>query len=611
MGIEQKTKCEKLIEDFRRKKALDSSNETVAMAMHLMNEHAVDDEEALDNSSRSGDDHGIDGWYFREKDGELFVYQSKFSESKNIVLAGLKDLLRAKDWLEEVLIKGEVEKIPDNQCLYNLYSKLSKVRDHIKIINFSIVSLLNRNELEDRPEYTLTKKGLVDSQLNQFMDNRGGKITLSLQELNCETRLPTKTKKYTVEKIEKAMILLGDSAHLDLSYIPLHSLVELYRQRGDILFDKNVRLTVTDTKETKDRLVHPMEETLGKISKGEIDANIFPFYHVGVTISATSHEMIGNNMQLESPSVINGCQTISIADKFLRELEKNKNVEQIENFNKIRVIAKIVIGVPDDDLREITISNNRQVPIDNWQLFSNDYIHREIEDSLKDVGVFYERQKGKFNALMKNPNYVRNYENTNNTFVDVQTLGQLICFSKRRLQWAAKPSEIFSNKQNHDDIFDKNIPRFPDDMIFLNNLFKAVKRGLRNYLDIPTHSNDTTQKIFGRSIVKAYMYFVAIMYFYQNESKADLRSRYSIELNKIAPPGLVSEAETFYAKIISKTKSWYLEESKDLRVTPSSKRLDTFLDNLCKEQGIDLVRGNVPFSATAIDWSEYEETNTV
>lgn len=43
-----------------------------------------------------------------------------------------------------------------------------------------------------------------------------------------------------------------------------------------------------------------------------------------------------------------------------------------------------------------------------------------------------------------------------------------------------------------DEIFDKSNPRYSDDMKFLNDLFKAVKRTLRNYLDLQTHSNDTT-----------------------------------------------------------------------------------------------------------------------
>ena len=64
------------------------------------------------------------------------------------------------------------------------------------------------------------------------------------------------------------------------------------------------------------------------------------------------------------------------------------------------MIAKIVVGITSDDFKEVTNANNRQYPVEGWQLFSNEPIHIEVEQTLKDVGVFYERQEGKFDAVM-------------------------------------------------------------------------------------------------------------------------------------------------------------------------------------------------------------------
>src|SRR5208337_4060561 len=111
----------------------------------------------------------------------------------------------------------------------------------------------------------------------------------------------------------------------------------------------------------------------------------------------------------------------------------------------------------------------------NWQLFSNEPVHIEIEAALKDVGVFYERQKGKFESIMKNLDSVKYYPNTNGAYIKVLDLAQVIALSRRDLQAAAKPSEIFANKENHDRIFDKSIPRYPRDMVFVSNTFRAMK----------------------------------------------------------------------------------------------------------------------------------------
>ncbi len=122
-------------------------------------------------------------------------------------------------------------------------------------------------------------------------------------------------------------------------------------------------------KEARERLVTPMDDTLDAITSGKLSPNIFPFYHIGVTISAST--AIGDDtsvLNLEAPSIINGCQTITIANEYLKRLEKQGDGEALSRFKKIRVIAKVVVGTTNDELKEITNSNNRQNPIENWQL---------------------------------------------------------------------------------------------------------------------------------------------------------------------------------------------------------------------------------------------------
>lgn len=607
--MESKNNYLKIIREFRKRHAIDAIEEHIALTMHLMNIHSIDNHTAFDQTSKGKDDEGIDGWFFDERKGELMVYQSKFSENKGLVINGLNDLERGKSWLENVLIEGKVDKVPSNPCLYNLYSFLSAKKDGIRKISFILVSLFDPNELEDRQEYDDFRRDLINSKLMEYMKSKEGKIDLRLEEYSLDSSsLPPSVKKYPVNILKDSLINLRRNVYLDLAYISLYDLVELYRQRGEMLFNKNVRLSVISTKEVKERLVHPLEETFDNICYGTLSPNIFPFYHVGVTISAKANEPNESNiLSLEDPSVINGCQTISIADSYLRKLEKENKKELMDRFKEIKVIAKIVIGTSDEELREITNSNNRQNPIENWQLFSNDPIHIVIEQTLKDAGIFYERQKGKFDAMMKHTDVAKFYPYTNGTFIKVFDLGQIICLSRGKLQWVAKPSEIFLNKKNHDHVFDKNIPMYHRDIILFSNLFKAVKRALLKYLELPTHSNDNTQKIFSKPLVKAYMYYVALLYFYQAKEKFSSRRDYSTSLNKIASPILVSELESFYQRIISRTKEWYLKESRRLSIEVSSKKLDDFLSELCQQVGIDLEDGNIPFTDKSIAWSEYDD----
>ncbi len=603
-----KDACLKAVKNFRAKHGVEAADENIIATIHLMNTHGLDLHSAMDQSSRSGNDHGVDGWFYDDKTNDLTVYQSKLSESRALALRGLGDLDYARQWLEEVLIDGTVAAVPDNHCLFNLYTALSQKKEVIRKINFLLLSPFEKNEIEDSPEYDEFTKGLVKSKLNDFMrQSRAGKLDTGLVQYNLESALPEKIKTYPITKIPDSQIDLRKNAYLDLAYISLYSLVELYRQRGNVLFDKNVRLSLMNTKEAKDRLVHPLEETLDKIVKGELSPNIFPFYHIGVTIAASASTAGENSLlNLEAPSIINGCQTITIAQEYLKQLEKKtENEEAIKRFKQIKVVAKVVVGTSNEELKEITNANNRQNPIENWQLFSNEPMHIEIEQTLKDSGVFYERQKGKFESLMKNADNAKYFPNTNGTFIKVVDLAQVVALARNNITWAAKPSEIFLNKQNHDQIFDRTIPKYTRDMVYCSNLQKCIKRGLNNYLDLPTHANSNAPTIFKKPVVRNYVSRLALLYFYQNPNKESLRADYSKVLLKIA--SLADEMETFYMKVVSKTKNWFTAESKDLSVEVSKKSMEVFFKSLEIELGIDSEDGPVPFGPRSIKWSDYEE----
>jgi len=101
-----------------------------------------------------------------------------------------------------------------------------------------------KNEMEDQPEYDEFATGLIKSKLNDFIRQiRSGKLDARLVQYNLDSALPEKIKTYPITKIPNARVDLRKNAYLDLAYISLYSLIELYRQRGNVLFDKNVRLS--------------------------------------------------------------------------------------------------------------------------------------------------------------------------------------------------------------------------------------------------------------------------------------------------------------------------------------------------------------------------------
>jgi len=267
-----KDDCLKAIRQFRSKYAVEAPEANIVAAIHLMNRHGIDAYAALDQSSRSGSDSGVDAWHFDDKRRELFVYQSKLTESRAMAAHGFGDLDRARAWLEDVIIRGELEQIPvANHCLFNLYTKLSAIRGELQRIHFVLISPLDRSELEDLEEFEACEVAFSRSKLNlSIKDRPGGKLIVRPESYDLEHGVPSQIKTYAVERIPKTRIELRKTAHLDLAYLGLHSLVQLYRERGDALFDKNVRLSLLSTREAKERLAHPMEATLSDIVAGKL-----------------------------------------------------------------------------------------------------------------------------------------------------------------------------------------------------------------------------------------------------------------------------------------------------------------------------------------------------
>ena len=50
-------------------------------------------------------------------------------------------------------------------------------------------------------------------------------------------------------------------------------------------------------------------------------------------------------------------------------------------------------------MTQITISNNRQNPVESWNLRANDMIQLEFDDKFRQDGIFYERQENSFANL--------------------------------------------------------------------------------------------------------------------------------------------------------------------------------------------------------------------
>jgi hypothetical protein len=577
----------------------DEQDETVVATLHLMATHGLDLQTAQQGTSRGGNDHGIDAWHYDAEAASLTLYQSKLTTKKTTALEGFAGLTKACGWLADLLRNAELDVPATNSGIFNLARCLADTHQSIRNVACVLISLFDPNELDDAEDFDFARTDIAKSALYGLLKERGGSLHVRAEQYVLPGDSVVPPASYTVAVREETSVNVGRSV-LHVVFVSLYSLVELFRSRGELLFEKNIRFYL-NTPGAKTRVGHPLEETLGEICSGSLDPNIFPFYHVGVTLAADGCAKVDGNLSLDAPYIINGCQTVNIAATYFANLVKEKASEKIERFKSIQVIAKVVTRAADAQRREIAICNNRQNPIEPWQLFSNDPIHVEIEASLKDVGVFYERQKGRFMAEKINTklSQLQTYRNTNGTYVTVEDLGQVICLCRRQLLLAAKRGDIFKDKKQHDSVFTEDILERPHDMIWAFNAHKAVSCALNKYLSRPTLDNDRTYQIFQKQNVRQTMHYIAMMDLYQR--KRAVSTWFVCSLNKRAAPTLVDEAEACYRSVVKKTRDFYLAESKNLEFDVSLRKMEDFLGTLCTQIGLDS-DGAMPFTERAAKW---------
>jgi hypothetical protein len=120
-----------------------------------------------------------------------------------------------------------------------------------------------------------------------------------------------------------------------------------------------------------------------------------------VTLFAEALARLDGQFKITEPRLLNGAQTVTTFARFLKANEGNKLlVERRSELERIHVMCRIITQAPPEFVTMVTINNNRQNPVEPWNLHANDMIQLEIQDKFRDeLGIYYERQDRAFENL--------------------------------------------------------------------------------------------------------------------------------------------------------------------------------------------------------------------
>jgi len=97
----------------------------------------------------------------------------------------------------------------------------------------------------------------------------------------------------------------------------------------------------------------------------------------------------------------NGAQTVTTLAGFLEKNHDNPKLkDRKEVLSSIRVLCKVITNADQNFVTRVTINNNRQNPVEPWNLHANDQMQLELQGKFRaDLGIYYERQENAFDQL--------------------------------------------------------------------------------------------------------------------------------------------------------------------------------------------------------------------
>lgn len=202
-------------------------------------------------------------------------------------------------------------------------------------------------------------------------------------------------------------------------------------ERFGHIFDENVRAyqgNVEVNKAIKETLTNPTSEDFWQLNNG-------------ITIIAEEASTVGKKVVVTDPQVINGLQT---STEILNYFDTVEGV----NSESRQILVKIVKSGSPATRDRVIEATNKQTSVNSASLRATDEIQRDIEDTLINAGLYYDRRK----------NYYKNEGRPRNSIVGIAELAQstMSMLLLRPNDARARPSNIIRDDDDYSALFSPN-----------------------------------------------------------------------------------------------------------------------------------------------------------
>lgn len=368
--------------------------------LYLESEFRLPREEAINQVAFCGNDYGVDGFFFDRDRRNFYLFQFKYTEAhaqfkgsfERLIDCGMERVFgaRRQDASQNDLLLQMGSCLLENQAIIDkIYIHFVFMGDPAEAESSQVLDKL-REDLDN-------KKHLIDKYF-------GREVDLVIEFRSAKTRKTGSlshqrtTRTYSVELAESMSSQGPNKESMLIGFVRLTDLHAMYKEMDQRFFERNIRAALPEEGAVNRALYRAFKRV---ILDGEDDPAVFIFNHNGVTLAAEKVEKQDGIYKVTEPRLLNGAQTITT---FARFLEANADHPGLtvghERKEGLRVICKIITEAQPEFITTVTINNNRQNPIEPWNLHANDMIQLELQDKFRDeLGVYYERQEESFEGL--------------------------------------------------------------------------------------------------------------------------------------------------------------------------------------------------------------------
>jgi hypothetical protein len=496
-----KTEVRLEVENFRVRTAYGNTAADCFPAWYLHQTFQISETKAMTQSAESSSeghgprnyDFGIDAYHLEgpeQNPTKLFIIQAKYSDFLSYISKGFKDLEKSLDQLER-LLEGVGSDVPmENKVLVNLRAALNVLNAEVKknlIIEFDVIHISDEDREIISNRVRQNKESLRDAVTNLFPDRKFIIRDIGVRDMGPRQEIVVPSPWIKLH-LNASPVQVGLQNHekmlCGVGY--LCELVDLYVNRREALFSKNVRYFINKKRNIERGAAGKMRQTLKEIclnTQNPTEPEIFAFYHNGITITAKDIESADATIRVRDPYVLNGCQTIKNAYLF-RYDPKLENRIDADLWKRILVPLRVVIATNDELIRSVTVNNNRQNQISAAALRANDRVSIMLEERFKKAGIFYERQEGAYESVEdSNPEIIEEeYANTRGKAVNIVDLARSIAAAAGEISYAKHPSDLFEIDTEYNRCFsDKRLASITF-LTFLQNLHDVIFVILKNDL---------------------------------------------------------------------------------------------------------------------------------